>query len=579
MDETVKFELEPKQPHLENGFVGIEPLADSGRDNGLESVCDATSLPKWSCDEEVEVNQTNLIEEAGSSKEKLSLGWEYDSMVETYRHHKENRPERRYKRFMEGFDVKPYKPIRLTDISDGDELAVMRAYAGQFPLLDGLTHERFLAEAIDSGVQSHLTLLSGEYPSEALEELRQKAIDGAGAFLTMYECNLRLVFKFSGSETSTTYSRMDAIQEGMIGLRRAIQKYDPDKGFKFSTYAKWWINQAVGRSKASILHPIGFPIGVFTNVRQIRGKYAEAKREKKELTNEDLLDFGYTQAEIDAANNISKPIASMDAPINPDGDSDLYNYVFNDDDSDFLRSAEEDESIKDFHKLTDGIDFGSTKHLEVLALRYGLIVPGVDYGRMVNIIDHPTMTLGEAVALARQGESFTLDQLVSEFKVVRERIRQVDFEALDMLAKNSAVERIADRLNMTEGERSELLQYLELRGFGVGRGRRSEDELQKQQQRVETIISLLRLLDEDFDLVLDQTMERVKHTIFAKKSVNVRDWLEARFGYTPLEKPLTGAGGLKAYDLSFPQARAAETIYISELAGIHGNVNDFKSAN
>jgi DNA-directed RNA polymerase sigma subunit (sigma70/sigma32) len=179
------------------------------------------------------------------------LGKEYDDLVKAYQKHPLNRETRRHKRDFEGFKghlPKPLEAIDNNDRNDRDGRNWFVAHMNRFPLLDGLEHEVVLRKKIEAGLEAFEELKTENVAGKERQALEQVAIIGAGAFETMYECNLRWVMKIANRfPESPAYRRMDMVQDGCKGLRRAIQKYNPAFGFKFSTYSEKWIRQAIQR--------------------------------------------------------------------------------------------------------------------------------------------------------------------------------------------------------------------------------------------------------------------------------------------------------------------------------------------
>ncbi|MBR2288783.1 MAG: RNA polymerase sigma factor RpoD [Clostridia bacterium] len=307
--------------------------------------------------------------------------------------------------------------VRLTDPEEPTAMALLQEEAANAPapqILPNVADEVNLADPIRMYLKEigKIPLLTAEQEVELAKRIEagdQTAKD------ELIQANLRLVVSIAGHYNNRGMQYLDLIQEGNMGLIKAADKFDYKKGFKFSTYATWWIRQSITRALADQARTIRIPVHMVETInRLIRTSRQLMQELGREPTTAEIADAMHlTEARVQEIIKIAQDPVSLETPIGEEEDSHLGDFIPDESapapaDAAFY-ALQREQLMEVLDKLTD-------REKKVICLRYGL----------------------------DGGKSYTLEEVGEIFKVTRERIRQIEAKALRKLRSDRTIRNMKD---------------------------------------------------------------------------------------------------------------------------------------
>ena len=359
-------------------------IADSNFDkDALEEIYDLVESKNISIIETREPNASELEDDDVDDDDLLELELEEDDLLNDEEDEKKS-----------GVIIKSSGEIEVSDsaknIPTDDPVRMYFKEIGKVPLLTA-DEERELAIRIEQGD----------------EEAKKK----------LCESNLRLVVSIARRYLNRGLSFLDLIQEGNLGLIKAVEKFDYTKGYKFSTYATWWIRQAITRSIADQARTIRIPVHMVETINKlIRISRQLLQEYGREPTSEEIAkEMGISVEKVREIKKISQDPVSLETPIGEEEDSHLGDFIPDEDIPSPVDAAAYSMLQKQLREVLDTL---SEREKKVLILRFGL----------------------------DDGRPRTLEEVGREFNVTRERIRQIEAKALRKLRHPSRSKKLRDYL-------------------------------------------------------------------------------------------------------------------------------------
>jgi RNA polymerase primary sigma factor len=308
--------------------------------------------------------------------------------------------------------------IDLSAIDIDDSISLYLKEIGRIPLLTA-EQEVSLAKRMEAGRNAKKRLSrDGDLRIEERAELRELVRDGNAAHEHLIKANSRLVVSVAKKYVGRGVPFLDLIQEGNIGLIRAVKKFDYRRGYKFSTYATWWIRQAVTRAIADQGRTIRVPVHMYEQINRLARVSRQLVQELgRDPTVEEIAEeLGVSPKKVERTIKVSQRPLSLEMPVGEEDDSFLGDFI-----EDSEAPSPTDQASQQL--LRDQIEdiFGSLtpREVRILQLRFGLV----------------------------DGYSYTLEEVGRKFGVTRERIRQIEAQALGRLRHPSRSRKLRDFLS------------------------------------------------------------------------------------------------------------------------------------
>jgi RNA polymerase primary sigma factor len=300
--------------------------------------------------------------------------------------------------------------------SPGDLVRIYLREIGRVPLLTA-EDEVELAKSIEAGLFAEEKLHEADvFASNRRGDLQQLAADGVRAKQRLIEANLRLVVSIAKRYIGRGLIFLDLIQEGNLGLIRAVEKFDYTKGYKFSTYATWWIRQAVTRAIADQARTIRIPVHMVETINKLARVQRQLHQDlgREATVAEIAAEMGIAVHRVAEIQRVAQEPVSLQSPIGEE-DSDLGDFI---EDADAVVPMEAAAFIMLQDQLEGILETLSPREQTIIHLRFGLT----------------------------DGHPRTLEEVGREFGVTRERIRQIESKTLAKLRHPSRAQMLREYL-------------------------------------------------------------------------------------------------------------------------------------
>lgn len=305
----------------------------------------------------------------------------------------------------------------LASIDTDDTIGLYLKEVSRVPLLNDIEEEVILAKRIERGRMARAELAQGNLSNKRRMELRRLIEDGTQARDHLITANSRLVISVAKKYMGRGVPFLDLIQEGNIGLIRATKKFEYQRGHKFSTYATWWIRQAVTRAIADQGRTIRVPVHMGDQINKLlRVQHQLTQKLGREPTVEELAEtLEVSPKKVENMIQVARRPLSLETPTDDEEDSVLGDFIEDDE-----APPPDETATFDLLRehLVEVLDTLPPREVRILQLRYGLL----------------------------DGQAYTLEEVGRKMGVTRERVRQIEAQALTRLRHPSVRRKLRDYL-------------------------------------------------------------------------------------------------------------------------------------
>ncbi len=304
----------------------------------------------------------------------------------------------------------------LDGIGVDDTVALYLREMARVPLLSN-EEEVSLAKAIERGRETERLLQDGSLTVEARACLDQIVLEGLEARDHLIRANTRLVVSIAKKYIGRNVPFLDLIQEGNLGLMKAVEKFEYQRGYRFSTYATWWIRQTITRAIADQGRTIRVPVHMSDRIRRLyrRAQEIEQERGTRPTPEELAVEMGLEPRKVQWMMRVSWQPLSLERPVGEDEDSELSNFI-EDDQTPTPPDTAYTGMLRD--RIEEVLSTLNPREVRILRMRFGL----------------------------HNGRSYTLEEVGQKFGLTRERIRQIEGQALRRLRHPSRSRDLKDYL-------------------------------------------------------------------------------------------------------------------------------------
>ncbi len=304
----------------------------------------------------------------------------------------------------------------LDGIGVDDTVALYLREMARVPLLT-TEEEVSLAKRIERGDEAEILLKSDGHTAEERACLEQIMLDGLGARDHLIRANTRLVVSIAKKYIGRNVPFLDLIQEGNLGLMKAVEKFEYQRGYRFSTYATWWIRQTITRAIADQGRTIRVPVHMSDRIRRLyrRAQEIEQERGTRPTAEELAAEMGLEPRKVQWMMRVSWQPLSLERPVGEDEDSELSSFI-EDEQTPTPPDTAYTGMLRD--RIEEILATLNPREVRILRMRFGL----------------------------HNGRSYTLEEVGQKFGLTRERIRQIEGQALRRLRHPSRSRDLKDYL-------------------------------------------------------------------------------------------------------------------------------------